>query len=470
MMTTRHEYNAIIIGTGQAGKPLARTLAKAGWKVAIVERDQVGGTCINVGCTPTKSMVASARVAYLARRGADYGVNTGPVTIDLAQVRQRKRDIVARFRRGNERGLKRTEGIELLLGEGRFVDSKTVEVSMNDGEMRPLTADKIFINTGARPARPALPGLEDVPVLDSTSIMELDRVPSHLLVLGGGYIGLEFGQMFRRFGSEVTIIQRGNQLLSREDPDVAGEVAKILREDGIEVLLQTQALQVEQLTDSQIQMGVQTPAGTSTLIGSHLLVATGRQANTEQLNLAAAGINVDERGFIPVNERLETNVPGIYALGDVNGGPAFTHISYDDYRIIRTNLVENSQATTRNRLTPYTVYIDPQLGRVGLSETEALEQGRNIRVAKLAMRNTARALEVDETRGFMKAIVDAETDQILGAAVLGIEGGEIMSALQIAMMGNLPYTTLRDGVFAHPTLVESFNNLFTVMDRQKPKK
>jgi len=291
-----------------------------------------------------------------------------------------------------------------------------------------------------------------------------------LLVLGGGYIGLEFGQMFRRFGSEVTIIQRGNQLLSREDPDVAGEVAKILREDGIEVLLQTQALQVEQLTDSQIQMGVQTPAGTSTLIGSHLLVATGRQANTEQLNLAAAGINVDERGFIPVNERLETNVPGIYALGDVNGGPAFTHISYDDYRIIRTNLVENSQATTRNRLTPYTVYIDPQLGRVGLSETEALEQGRNIRVAKLAMRNTARALEVDETRGFMKAIVDAETDQILGAAVLGIEGGEIMSALQIAMMGNLPYTTLRDGVFAHPTLVESFNNLFTVMDRQKPKK
>lgn len=470
MMTTPQKYDAIIIGSGQTGKPLARSLAKAGWKVAIIEREQVGGTCINVGCTPTKTMVASARVAYLARRGADYGVNTGPVTIDLAQVRQRKRDIVARFRQGNERGLQRTKGLELFLGEGRFVGSKTVEVSLNSDETHQLTADKIFINAGARPIRPPLPGLENVPALDSTSIMELDSVPSHLMVLGGGYIGLEFGQMFRRFGSDVTIIQRGSQLLSREDPDVADEVAKILGEDGIKVLLETQASQVEQVADGQIQMKVQTPNGTRTLNGSHLLVAVGRQPNTERLNLAAAGVEVDERGFIPVNERLETNVAEIYATGDVNGGPAFTHTSHDDYRIIRANLLENGTATTKNRLTPYTVYIDPQLGRVGLNETEALAQKRNIRVAKLPMSSVARALEVDETRGFIKAIVDAKTDQVLGAAILGIEAGEIMSALQIAMMGKLPYTAIRDGIFAHPTLVESLNNLFLVMDRRNPKK
>ena len=469
-MTTPQKYDAIIIGTGQTGKPLARSLAKAGWKVAIIERDQVGGTCINVGCTPTKTMIASARIAYLARRGVDYGINTGPITIDLAQVRQRKRDIVTRFRRGNERGLQRAKGVDLLLGEGHFIDSKTVEVSMNSGETRQLTADKIFINTGTRPARPSLPGLEDISALDSTSIMELDTVPAHLLVLGGGYIGLEFGQMFRRFGSEVTIIQRGKQLLSREDPDVAEEVAKILREDGIEVWLESQAILVEQPADGQVQLSVQTPDGIRMLNGSHLLVAAGRQPNTDRLNLAAAGVKVDERGFIPVNERLETNVRGIYATGDINGGPAFTHISHDDYRIIRTNLLENGQATAKNRLVPYTVFIDPQLGRVGLSEAEALAQGHNIRVAKLPMSSVARALEVDETRGFMKAIVDAETDQILGTAILGIEGGEIMSALQIAMMGNLPYTAIRDGIFAHPTLVESLNNLFLVMDRRNPKK
>lgn len=289
---------------------------------------------------------------------------------------------------------------------------------------------------------------------------------AHLLILGGGYVGLEFGQMFRRFGSEVTIVQRGDQLLAREDADVTKAVAEILRDDGIDVLLNTDAQRVAQAADGTILLTVSSEEGERTLCGSHLLIAAGRTPNTDVLDPQVAGIAVNQRGHIPVNERLETNVPGIYALGDVNGGPAFTHISYDDFRVLRTNLIEGGAATTTGRLVPYTVFIDPQLGRVGLSEHEAREQGRNIRVAKLPMRSVARAIEVDETRGFMKAIVDADTQQILGCAILGIEGGEIMSALEIAMLGKLPYMVLRDGVFAHPTLVESLNNLFMALDEQ----
>ena len=463
-MAANTHYDAIVIGAGQAGGPLSTALANAGWKTAIIERVHVGGTCINEGCTPTKTMVASARVAYLARRGADYGVHTGPVTIDMVKVRQRKRDIVDSFRGGSERRIERTAGLDLLMGEASFTGPKTLEVLLNAGETRQLTASTIFINAGERPAKLALAGIENVPTLDSTSIMELDTVPEHLLIIGGGYVGLEFGQMFRRFGSQVTVIQRGAFLLSREDPDVAGEVANILREDGIEVLLETKPVRVEQTAQGTIHLTVQTPAGERTLSGSHLLAAAGRVPNSDWLNLDAAGIQIDKRGSIQVNERLETNVPGIYALGDVKGGPAFTHISYDDFRIIRTNLLENGKASTRERLVPYTVFIDPQLGRVGLSETEARTQGRNIKVAKMPMNYVARALEVDESRGFMKAVVDAGTGQILGCAVLGIEGGEIMAVLQMAMMGKVPYTVLRDAVFAHPTLAESLNNLFSTLD------
>ena len=463
-MAANTHYDAIVIGAGQAGGPLSTALANAGWKTAIIERVHVGGTCINEGCTPTKTMVASARVAYLARRGADYGVHTGPVTIDMVKVRQRKRDIVDSFRGGSERRIERTAGLDLLMGEASFTGPKTLEVLLNAGETRQLTASMIFINAGERPAKLALAGIENVPTLDSTSIMELDTVPEHLLIIGGGYVGLEFGQMFRRFGSQVTVIQRGAFLLSREDPDVAGEVANILREDGIEVLLETKPVRVEQTAQGTIHLTVQTPAGERTLSGSHLLAAAGRVPNSDWLNLDAAGIQIDKRGSIQVNERLETNVPGIYALGDVKGGPAFTHISYDDFRIIRTNLLENGKASTRERLVPYTVFIDPQLGRVGLSETEARTQGRNIKVAKMPMNYVARALEVDESRGFMKAVVDAGTGQILGCAVLGIEGGEIMAVLQMAMMGKVPYTVLRDAVFAHPTLAESLNNLFSTLD------
>ncbi|HZM11759.1 MAG TPA: mercuric reductase [Candidatus Limnocylindrales bacterium] len=465
-MTTPQQYDAIVIGSGQAGTPLSTALAEAGMHTALIEREHVGGTCVNEGCTPTKTMVASARVAYLARRGADYGVHTGDIRIDMERVRQRRRDIVNSFRNGSQGRIEKTANLELIFGEASFTGAKSLLVRQKDGSQLALTAEKIFINAGARPSVPALDGLKAVSFLDSTSIMELDTVPEHLLVLGGGYVGLEFGQMFRRFGSRVTIVQSAGQLLNREDPDIAKKVAKILQQDGVEVLLNATANRVSQ-SDGSIRLEIQQQGRSTTLAGSHLLVATGRMPNSDTLHLAAAGVQTDDHGFIEVNGRLETTSNGVYALGDIKGGPAFTHISYDDFRIIRTNLIEKGSATTDGRLVPYTVFIDPQLGRIGITETEALVQKRNIRVAKLPMTSVARALEVDETRGFMKAIVDGESNQLLGAAVLGIEGGEIMSAIEIAMMGRLPYTALRDGVFAHPTLAESLNNLFMAMDSGK---
>jgi pyruvate/2-oxoglutarate dehydrogenase complex dihydrolipoamide dehydrogenase (E3) component len=453
------DFDAIIIGAGQAALPLAVALAGAGWKTALIEKEHLGGTCINEGCTPTKTMVASARVAYLATRGIHYGVNAGDVSVDMARVRERKREIVNSFRSGSERRVQK-ENLETYFGEGSFTSPTTVAVRLANGEVKELTAKHIFINAGARPIKPTLPGLDMVPTLDSTSIMELDKVPEHLLVLGGGYIGLEFAQMFRRFGSKVTIIQQRGQLLGREDTDVAEEVAKILREDGIDVLLNTTTLKAEKV-NSEICLTVKTPEGERTFKGSHLLVATGRTPNSDTLGLAAAGIETDKHGFIKVNDRLETNVAGIYALGDIKGGPAFTHISYDDFRIIQANLLGNGNATTNGRMVPYTVFIDPQLGRIGLSETEAKEQGLNYRVAKIPMTYVARALETDETRGFLKAIVDADSNQILGFTALGFEGGELASLVQVAMLGNLPHTVLRDGIFSHPGLAEGLNTLFS---------
>src|SRR5437660_4872971 len=437
-MTTPQQYDAIVIGSGQGGTPLSTALAASGMHTALIERKHVGGTCVNEGCTPTKTMVASGRVAYLARRAADYGVHTGTISIDLRKVRERKRNIVDKFRNGVQSRIEKAANLDLIFGDARFTGPTTVEVRTKDGVRRGLSAKYIFINAGTRASRPRLDGLDDVPALDNASIMELDTVPDHVLILGGGYIGLEFGQLFRRFGSRVTIIQSAGQLLTREDPDIAGEVGKIRQQDGVEVLLKARAIHVRQV-DRSIQLEVQQHGHSTTLAGSHLLVATGRTPNSDTLNLAAAGIKTNDRGFIEVNDRLETTADGVYALGDIKGGPAFTHISYDDFRIIRANL----------------------------TETEARAQKRNIRVAKLPMTSVARALEVDETRGFMKAIVDGETNQILGAAILGIEGGEIMSALEIAMMGKLPYTALRDGTLAHPTLTESLNNLFMAMDSSK---
>jgi pyruvate/2-oxoglutarate dehydrogenase complex dihydrolipoamide dehydrogenase (E3) component len=401
-------------------------------------------------------------VAYLARRAADYGVHIGPVSVDIQKVRQRKRDIVNTFRSGIQRRIEATSNLDLVFGEASFSGSKSIIVRSKDGEST-FSADRIFINAGTRASRPKVEGLEQITYLDNVSVMELGEVPNHLLVLGGGYIGLEFGQLFRRLGSKVSVIQSRKQLLAGEDPDVAEEVTKILRQDGVEIFLDTKAARVEK-AGGVISLQVSDQSKSATLTGSHLLVAAGRVPNSDMLNLQAAGVETDNRGFVRVNDRLETTAKAIYALGDIKGGPAFTHISYDDFRILRANLLENKEASTKDRQVPYCLFIDPQLGRVGITESEARAQGREIRVAKLPMTSVARALEVDETRGFIKAVVDAKTNQILGAAVLGIEGGEIMSMLETAMMGKLPYTALRDATYAHPTLAESLNSLFMAME------
>jgi pyruvate/2-oxoglutarate dehydrogenase complex dihydrolipoamide dehydrogenase (E3) component len=456
-------YDAVIIGVGQAGGPLAQALAKAGRRVALIERDVVGGTCINRGCTPTKTMIASARVAYLAGRGADFGVQTGPVTVDLAKVRQRKRDIVKDFRGGEEKHLEETDGINLIYGEAKFTGPKTVEIALRGGGTQQVTAEQFFINTGARPTVPKIDGLNLISFLDSTSIMELGAVPEHLIILGGSYIALEFGQMFRRFGSQVTVVERSDRLMEREDGDVSEEITKIVTEDGLTILTEAKATKAAQ-SEAGVTLTLETKTGEKSVTGSHLLVAVGRTPNTDALDLPAAGIEADDHGFIKVSDILETTVPGVYALGDVKGGPQFTHISYDDFRIIQTNLLEHGSRTTAGRMVPYTMFTDPQLGRVGMTEAEAKKSGKNIQVAKIPMTEVARAIETDETRGFMKAVVDVDTKQILGAAILCVDGGEVMAVLEVAMMGHLPYTSLKDATLAHPTLAESLNNLFMTLE------
>jgi pyruvate/2-oxoglutarate dehydrogenase complex dihydrolipoamide dehydrogenase (E3) component len=457
-------YDLIVIGSGQCGNPLAAAFFAAGQRVAVIERGDVGGTCVNVGCSPTKTLVASAEVAYMARRAADFGVHTGPIKFDMRAAIERKRGIVKASRTSSER--KYEQGIDLLRGTGFFTGPRQVRVKLNNRGYRDLTAELIVIDTGLSPAVPKLQGINSVPYLDNASIMELEELPQQLLVRGGGYIGLEFAQMFRRFGSEVTVIQSGPKLLDHEDDDVAEAVADLLREDGIEILLGAHATAVSKAGD-EIQLEVTTIHGATTLRGSHLLVATGRTPNTSELKLEAAGIAVDEHGYVKVDERLGTSAPGVYAVGDVNGGPAFTHISYDDYRVLKANLLDGGNRVTTGRPVPYCVFIDPQLARIGLSESGARQVGRKYQVAKVKMSSVARAYETGQTRGFMKALVDPETKEILGAAILGAEGGELMSMIEIAMMGKLPYTALKDAIFAHPTFAESLNILFAKLDAKQ---
>ena len=469
-------YDAIIVGSGQGGTPLAAAYAKAGKKTALIEKADLGGCCVNVGCTPTKTMVASGRVAYLTRRAADYGVHTpgghdGTITVDMTKVRQRKRDIVAQWRSGGE-SRTAAAGVEVLMGEGSFEEQKALLVKMKDGSEQQISGDTIYINTGERPAKPRLEGLEKLDpsrVLDSTSIQELGEVPKHLLILGGGYIGLEFGQLFRRLGAEVTIIQHSSQLLPREDPEIAASMLNILHEDGITVHLNASADRASSPSSDVIELTVKSKDGTEqTLSGSHLLSAAGRVPNTDMLNLKAAGVATNSRGYVIGNERLETNVPGIYVLGDAKGPPAFTHISYDDYRIVLANVLHKSATplTTADRFVPYVCYTDPQMGHVGLHESEARAKfpGKKIQTAKMPMAYVARALETAEPRGLMKAVVDGETGKILGFSCLGLEGGEIMSIVQMAMMGGLKWEQLRDATFAHPALAESLNNLWGFLE------
>ncbi len=455
-------YDVIVIGAGQGGGPLAGKLAKAGQRVALVERQHAGGTCVNEGCTPTKTMIASARVAHVARRAAEYGVHTGDggVTIDLERVRQRKRDIVESFRDGSEASLRKIEPLDLLMGTARFTAPHEIHVDLNDGGHRALTAPTIVIDVGTRPTVPPIDGLDSVDFHTNASIMELAEVPEHLIIIGGGYVGVEFGQMFRRFGSRVTLVDRGPQLLAHEDADVADALTGILRDEGIDVWLNAETRSVGTV-DGGLYLTATVDGERRSVRGSHLLVATGRRPNTDGLGIEHAGITPTEHGHIRVDDRLRTGVEGIYALGDVTGGPAFTHTSYDDYRILASDLLGDGGYRGRSeRLLAYTVYSDPQLGRVGLTERQARATGRDVWVATLPMSHVARALETDETRGFMKAIVDAGSARILGAAVLGSEGGELAAALQIAMLGDLPYTALRDAPLAHPTYAESLNNLF----------
>ena len=453
-------FDAIIIGSGQAGNPLAKDLASSGWKVAVVERSHTGGSCINYGCTPSKTMAASALTADFVRRSSEYGIHTSIKKISMTEIYNRKKETVESFRRGTLERLKSSENIFLIKGEAIFLDAKTVKVISKNKNTRFINSKKIFINTGGSALIPSIDGLDKISYMNSTSIMDLEELPKHLLILGGGYIGVEFGQMFRRFGSDVTIIQKGKQLLSREDPDIASEVKKIFEEDGINVLLYSESKKIKK-GKNEILLTVEVNGKEKIISGSHLLIATGHKPNTENLNLESTGIKTDKRGYIKVNNKLETNIEGIYALGDVKGGPAFTHISYDDYRVVRDNILQNGSRTTRGRLVPYTIFIDPQLGRVGLNEIQAKEKGVDYSLAKMPMDYVTRAIELGKTRGMMKIIIDKKTEKILGCTILGIEGGELMNMIQIAMMGNLKYSRLQEAIFTHPTLGESLNTVFS---------
>jgi pyruvate/2-oxoglutarate dehydrogenase complex dihydrolipoamide dehydrogenase (E3) component len=450
------QYDVLILGSGQAGNPLSSDFVKAGRRVALIERGEVAGTCINYGCTPTKTMVASAQRAWQARHAGELGIDVGAVRVNMEQVRARKRKIVEQFRTSNEKRFASGQP-ELVRGEASFVTPKVIVVALKVGGERRMTADTIVINTGDSPTVPKISGLAGVPYLDNVSLMELDAVPEHLVVLGGGYEAVEFGQMFRRFGSEVTLIERGKHLLGHEDVEISKAVESILREDGLTIETGANAVRIEGAS-GRVTVGL---GGRKSISGSHLFVAVGRSPNTKELHLDAAGVDTDEHGYVKVDEELRTNVPGIYAVGDVNGGPAFTHVSFDDYRILRDNLITGKGGRkTTDRMTVYVVYMDPQLGRVGMTEAEARQSGRRIKVARMPVTSIARATETGESRGLLKAVVDAETEQILGAVILAPEGGELMSIVELAMMGNLRYGALEDAVFAHPAYAESLNTLW----------
>ncbi len=455
-------FDALIIGSGQGGTPLAQKLAKNGWKTALVEKDKVGGTCVNVGCTPTKTMIASAKTAYTVNGSAKYGILTKGFRVDINVIHSRKDKVVESFRNGSQNGLEKTENLELIFGLASFTGERKMKVVLSKGGEEEITADKIFIDTGSHPSIPDIEGLNETGYYTSTSLLKLQQVPEHLLIIGGGYIGLEFGQMYRRFGSRVTILEHNNRLLPREDEDIAGEVLKFLQEEEIDVLTNAEVIKVKKENGS-IVVKIKMNKEERTVQCSHILVSAGRTPNTKDLNLKLTGVTVNERGQIIVNEKLETSAKDIYAMGDVKGGPEFTHIAYNDYIILYNNLLKSKNESTENRMVPYTMFTDPQLGRIGITEQEARKKGLKIKVAKLPMTHVARAIETGDTRGMMKAVVDADSGEILGAAIVGPEGGEIMSVLQMAMLGGITSQVIADMVFAHPLYAESLNNLFMTL-------
>jgi pyruvate/2-oxoglutarate dehydrogenase complex dihydrolipoamide dehydrogenase (E3) component len=442
-------HDAIVIGTGQSGPALARRLVAAGQKVAVIERKFFGGTCVNTGCTPTKTLVASAFAAFLARRASDYGVTIGgPVGVDMQAVKARKDAIAGASRQGVERSLKTLEGCTVYEGHARFVADKKVAVN---GSV--LEANRIFINVGGRASIPPIPGLDQVPHFTNSSMMDIDFLPSHLIILGGSYIGLEFAQVYRRFGSEVTVIELAPRLIPREDEDVSSAVAEFLKEEGIDVRVGSKVVGVEKQGNS-IAVKVESAGKISQVIGTHVLVAIGRRPNTDDLGLDKAGIAIDPHGYIQVDDQLRTNVPGIWAMGDCNGRGAFTHTSWNDFEIVAANILDNDQRRVSDRISAYALYTDPPLGRVGMTEAEVRKTGKPALISTMAMEDVSRAYEKSETKGFMKILVDQDSKQILGASLLGLAGDEVIHCILDLMYAKAPYTVMQRAMHVHPTVSE----------------
>ena len=453
------QYDVLILGSGGGGKLTAWHMASSGRRTAVVERKWIGGSCPNIACLPSKNEIHSAEAAHFARNGAEFGVMTGPIKVDMAKVVRRKRDMVQGLVDAHLKNY-RESGAELIMGTGRFVGPKTLEVSLNDGRKRTLTGAQVFLNVGTHAAIPNVPGLEAARPMTHIEALELDILPAHLIVIGGGYAGLELAQAYRRFGSEVTVIEVGAQLMGREDADASQEIRRILAEEGLHIHVPAELLKVSGLSGDEVSIALRTSDGEQTIKGSHILVAAGRIPNTAGIGLDKAGVELTDRGFVRVNERLETTAPEVWALGECAGSPMFTHISEDDFRIVRDNL-RGGKRSTRDRLIPYCMFTDPPLAHVGLNEREAERQGVKTRVARLPKKAVLRAQATGQTEGFMKALIGENDDRILGFTMIGAEAGEVLAVVQTAMMADLPYTRLRDADFTHPTFSEGLNFLFS---------
>jgi pyruvate/2-oxoglutarate dehydrogenase complex dihydrolipoamide dehydrogenase (E3) component len=460
-MSAADRYDIVVIGSGEAGKHLTWNMAQAGHRTTVVERKYIGGSCPNIACLPSKNVIRSAKAHWFAKHGAEYGIKAGPVSSDMRGVLARKRKMVEGEVQFHLDRFKAT-GAELIRGEARFVAPKKVEVQLNSGDRRTIAGERVFLDLGSRAAMPEIPGLAAAKPMTHVEALDLDRLPEHVIVLGGGYVGLELAQALRRFGSAVTVIEHGRQIASKEDPDVAQSLLENFASEGIEVLLETQVREVEGLSGKQVCIHAKNRHGIQAIEGTDLLVAAGRTPNTQGIGLDAAGVELDERGYIKVNERLETTAPGVWAMGDCAGSPQFTHVAFDDFRVVRDNLNGGSR-TTRDRLIPFCMFTDPELARVGLNESEAKSRGIGYRLAKMPMAAVLRAVTLSETRGFVKILIDEQTDHILGFTALGVEGSEMMAAVQTAMLGGLPYTVLRDAIFTHPTAAEGLNFLLAIV-------
>lgn len=456
-MPQSENYDVVILGSGQGGKRLAWHLGRSGKKVAVVERQWIGGSCPAVACLPSKNEIWGARVAHLVRNAANFGVVTESVRTDMEKVRQRKQGMIE-LEIELHRNLYQQTGAEIIMGSGRFTGPKTVEVTLNDGNTRVLVGDEVVINVGSHAAMPDIPGLKEAAPLTHIEALELGNMPTHMIVLGGGYIGVEFAQAYRRFGSRVTIIEPGVRIMGREDADVAEEIGRILSAEDVDILLNTQPLRIEGHSGRLVSVTVQTEAGERVIDGSHLLVATGRIPNTANIGLDKAGVGLTTKGFVQVDDQLRTTAPGIWAIGECAGSPQFTHVSVDDFRVVRDNMAGGSRST-EDRLIPHVMFTDPPLARIGLSEEEARRRDIPFRVAKLPMRRVLRSFATDEADGFMKVLVAAEDDQILGFTMIGSEAGEVLAAVQTAMLAGLPYPKLRDAVIAHLTVAEGLGPL-----------